>query len=164
MKPSRHSNDSGPSNHEKLPSIAEIIQADPYSAHHSLRTPPASSSPSPSPIKGEDASLPQPTRPQLSFLHRFRGSSPQISHPRAHTLTWNPAAQARQQHVLDRYPDNQTYKEMLSQIMSLSLTIYNFAQANQRIALKQHTIRVDPARLPQEQEDLNQVFIVLSNT
>ncbi|KAF5698850.1 hypothetical protein FGLOB1_11749 [Fusarium globosum] len=152
-KPSRHSDDSGPSNYQKLPSIAEIIQADQYRARHSLGTPPASPSPGPSFIKQEEDPPPQPTRPLSNLPHRFRDSSTEISLPRAGSLDFNQPAQARHQHVLDRYPDNQTYKEALGQIMSLSHTIYNFAQANQSIALQQNTIPVNPVRLPREQEE-----------
>ncbi|CVK94179.1 uncharacterized protein FMAN_03386 [Fusarium mangiferae] len=47
--------------------------------------------------------------------------------------------------------------------MSLSHTIYNFAQANQSTALQQHTIPVNPARLPREQE-VSDMFRYLERT
>lgn len=162
-KPSRHSDDSGPSNYQKLPSIAEIIQADQYRASHSLGTPPASPSPGPSFIKEEEDPPPQPIRPLSNLPHRFRDSSTEISLPRAGSLDFNQPAQARHQHALDRYPDNQTYKEALGQIMSLSHTIYNFAQANQSTALQQNTIPVNPVRLPREQE-VSDMFRYLERT
>ncbi|CCT64770.1 uncharacterized protein FFUJ_03976 [Fusarium fujikuroi IMI 58289] len=162
-KPSPHSDDSGPSNYQKLPSIAEIIQADQYRARHSLGTPPASPSPGPSFIKEEEDPPPQPIRPLSNLPHRFRDSSTEISLPRAGSLDVNQPAQARYQHVLDRYPDNQTYKEALGQIMSLSHTIYNFAQANQSTALQQNTIPVNPVRLPREQE-VSDMFRYLERT
>lgn len=112
----RHSDDSGPSNYQKLPSIAEIIQADQYRARRSLGTPPASPSPGPSFIKEEEDPPPQPIRPLSNLPHRFRDLSTESSIPRAGSLDFNPPAKARHQHVLDRYPDNQTYKEALGQV------------------------------------------------
>lgn len=47
--------------------------------------------------------------------------------------------------------------------MSLSHTIYNFAQANQSIALQQHPIPVNPVRLPREQE-VSDMFRYLERT
>ncbi|KAF5249713.1 hypothetical protein FANTH_5021 [Fusarium anthophilum] len=80
-----------------------------------------------------------------------------FSNPHTRTLIFNPAAQARPNDVLDLYPGNQTYTEMLGQIMSRSHAISNFAEANRGMVLKQYTTQVNPAKLPKEQ-DINEML------
>ncbi|KAF5563210.1 GATA zinc finger domain-containing protein [Fusarium phyllophilum] len=157
MKSSRSSDDSGPSNHRKPPSLSEILQPHLLLSHRDSRSPSASGSHGPSPIKQERASLPQPIHPDFNLPRRLPNSSTELSNLHARALILNPAAQARRRDVLDRYPGNQTYREMLGQIMSRSHAISNFAEANRRIALKQYLTQVSPARLPKE-EDINEML------
>ncbi|KAF5558160.1 gata zinc finger 10 [Fusarium napiforme] len=157
MKSSRSSDDSGPSNHRKPPSLSEILQPHLLLSHRGSRSPSAPASHGPSPTKQERASLPQPIHPDFNLPCRLPNPSTGLSNLHGRALTLNPAAQARHRDVLDRYPGNQTYTEMLSQIMSRSHAICNFAEANRRIALKRHLAQVNLARLPKE-EDINEML------
>ncbi|KAG5792356.1 hypothetical protein H9Q69_008597 [Fusarium xylarioides] len=158
MKSSRSSDGSGPSNHQNPPSLSEILQPHLLPSHRDSRSPSASASHGPSPIKQERPSLPQPIHPDFNLPRRLPDSSTGLSNLHARALILNPTAQARHRDVLDQYPGNQTYREMLGQIMSRSHAISIFAEANRRIALKQqYTTQVNPARLPKEQ-DINEML------
>ncbi|EWG41608.1 hypothetical protein FVEG_03688 [Fusarium verticillioides 7600] len=157
MKSSRSPDDSGPSNHRKPPSLSEILQPHLLLNHRESRSPSASASHGPSPTKQERASLPQPIHPDFNLPRCLPDSSTGLSDLHARALIFNPAAQARQKDVLDQYPGNQTYREMLGQIMSRSHAISDFAEANRRIALKQYLKPVNLAKLPKE-EDINEML------
>ncbi|KAF5649539.1 GATA zinc finger [Fusarium tjaetaba] len=157
MKSSRSSDDSGPSNHRKPPSLSEILPPHLLLSHRESRSPSASTSHGPTPTKQERASLPQPIHPDFNLPRRLHHSSTGLSDLHARALILNPAAQARHKDVLERYPGNKTYREMLAQIMSRSHAISNFAEANRRIALKQYLTQVNLARLPKE-EDINEML------
>ncbi|KAF5623022.1 gata zinc finger 10 [Fusarium sp. NRRL 52700] len=149
MKSSQSSDDSGSSNHQKPPSLAEILQ--PRLLHSHSSSPSASTSRDPSPIQVERPSLPKPIHPDFNLPHRLHSSSTVFPNVHASALILSPAAQARRKDALDPYPGNQTYKEMLGQIMARSHAISSFADAYRRIAMKQNTARVNPATLPKEQ-------------
>ncbi|KAF5664231.1 GATA zinc finger domain-containing protein [Fusarium denticulatum] len=157
MESSPSSVDSGPSNHQKPPSLAEIIKPHRVNSHRGLGPPSASASRRPSPIKVERPSLPKPIHPDFNLPSRLPTSSTVFPNLHAPALIFSPAAQARHKDVLDSSPGNQTYREMLGQIMSRSHAILNFAEANRRTALKQYSTQVNPARLPREQ-DINEML------
>ncbi|KAF5546588.1 gata zinc finger 10 [Fusarium mexicanum] len=159
MKPSRGSDDSTLSDHQKPPSLLEILQLQPHPlpSHRGSRSSSASASHGPSPIKAEPASLPKPVHPDFNLPGPLPNPSTGFSNLHTHALIFNPAAQARRNDVLDLYPGNQTYTEMLGQIMSCSHAISNFAEANRGMVLKQYTAHVNPARLPKEQ-DVNEML------
>ncbi|KAF4503510.1 gata zinc finger 10 [Fusarium agapanthi] len=159
MRSSRCADDSSPSDHRKPPSLSDILQLQPHSlpSHRGLRSPSASASHGPSPIKVETTSLPKPIHPDFNLPRRL--PNPSTVFPNLHTraLIFSPAAQARRNDVLDLYPGNQTYREMLGQIMSRSHAISNFAEANRGMSSKQYATQVNPARLPNEQ-DINEML------
>ncbi|KAF5573486.1 gata zinc finger 10 [Fusarium pseudocircinatum] len=157
MKSSRSPDDSGPSNHQRPPSLAEILKSHRVNSHRGLGSPPASSSRGPSPTKVERASLPKPIHPDFNLPSRLPTSSTVFPNLHAHTLIFSPATQARHKDVVASYPGNQTYREILDQIMSRSHAILNFAEVNRRIVSKQYTAQVNPARLPREQ-DINEML------